>query len=226
LADHHGIFRASLRQLLAVPASVIKEVYGSNVRAGFRVVGEAATSEQTVRAVETANPDLLLLDVRMPPKSGLETVRELETHRDSMRTILLAGTLDKTELLTAIQLGVRGLVMKDSSTELLFEAIACVMAGQYWLGQTLVTDLIETVRPLIQTSRGARGELAFGLTRRERDVLALVVAGWPNKEIACKCNVSEETIKHHLTRMFAKVGASNRLELAMLATQRGLDRVQ
>jgi len=226
LADHHGIFRASLRQLLAVPASVIKEVYGADVRVSFRVVGEAATSEQTVRAVETANPDLLLLDARMPPKSGLETVRELETHRDSMRTILLAGTLDKTELLTAIQLGVRGLVMKDSSTELLFEAIACVMAGQYWLGQTLVTDLIETVRPLIQTSRSAGGELAFGLTRRERDVLALVVAGWPNKEIACKCNVSEETIKHHLTRMFAKVGASNRLELAMVATQRGLDCVQ
>lgn len=224
LADHHGIFRASLRQLLAVLPPVIKEVYGADVGAGFRVVGEAGSGEETVRVVESAKPDLLLLDLCMPPLSGLEALRELETHRDSMRTILLAGTVDRTQLLTAIQLGVRGLVLKDSSTELLFEAIGCVMAGQYWLGQTLVTDLIETVRPLIQSSRAAGGELAFGLTARERDVLTLVVAGWPNKEIACKCKVSEETIKHHLTRMFAKVGASNRLELAMVATQRGLDR--
>lgn len=223
LADHHGIFRASLRQLLAVPAPVIKEVYGADVGAGFRVVGEAKSGEETVKVVESTDPELLLLDPSMPPISGLEALRELETHRDRMRTVLLAENVDKTQLLTAIQLGVRGLVSKDSSTELLFKAIGCVMAGEYWLGQTLVTDLIETVRPLIKSSRAPGGELAFGFTPRERDVLALVIAGCPNKEIACKCNVSEETIKHHLTRMFAKVGASNRLELAMVATQRGLN---
>jgi two-component system nitrate/nitrite response regulator NarL len=97
-----------------------------------------------------------------------------------------------------------------------------VLAGRYWLGQTLVTDLLEEVRPLIQSSRAAGGRLAFGLTPREREVLTLIVAGYANKDIARECAVSEETIKHHLTRMFDKVGVSNRLELAMAATERGL----
>jgi len=222
LADHQSIFRASLRQLLAVPPSVIHEVYGVDVGAGFQVVGEAGTGEETVKVVEAVKPDLLFLDLSMPRMSGFDALRELESCRDDLRTILLAATINKTHLLTAVQLGVRGLVLKDSTTELLFEAIVCVMAGQYWLGQTLVTDLVEMVRPLIQSSRAAGGKLAFGLTCREREVLTKVIAGHSNKEIAQQCAVSEETIKHHLTRMFDKVGASNRLELAMVATQRGL----
>ncbi len=96
------------------------------------------------------------------------------------------------------------------------------MAGRYWLGQSLVSDLIETERPLIESSRGVGGKLAFGLTARERDVVTMVVSGWSNREIAAKCTVSEETIKHHLTHIFEKVGASNRLKLAMIATQRGI----
>jgi two-component system nitrate/nitrite response regulator NarL len=222
LADHHSIFRASLRQLLGVPPSVIQEVYGVDVGAGFQVVGEAGTGEETVRVVEAVKPDLLLFDLSMPRMSGLDALQELEGCRDDVRTIVLAATINRTHLLTAVQLGVRGVVLKDSTTELLFEAIVCVLAGRYWLGQTLVTDLVEMVRPLIQSSRGAGGKLAFGLTSREREVLSMVVAGHSNKEIAHRCAVSEETIKHHLTRIFDKVGASNRLELAMVATHRGL----
>lgn len=222
LADDLGIFRASLRHLFAVPPLVIKEVYGVDVGAGFQVVGEAESGEDTVRVVRSVMPDLLLLDLSMPRMSGLEALRELETCRDNLRTVLLAGMITKAHLLTAVQLGVRGIVLKDSTTELLFEAIACVMAGQYWLGQTLVTDLVEMVRPLIQSSRAAGGTRASGLTSREREILTMVVAGCPNKEVARQCAVSEETIKHHLTRIFDKVGVSNRLELTMLATQRGL----
>jgi two-component system, NarL family, nitrate/nitrite response regulator NarL len=223
LADNQSIFRASLRQLLAVPAPVLKDIYGVDVGAGFQVVGEAGSGEDTIRVVQSVEPDLLLLDLSMPRMSGLEALGELKPSGDNMRTILLAGTIGKPQLLTAVQLGVRGLVLKDSPTELLFEAIACVMAGQYWLGQTLVTDFIEMMRPLIESSRSAGGKLAFGLTRREREVLAMVAAGHPNKEIARQCAVCEETIKHHLTHIFDKVGASNRLELAMVAARSGLD---
>jgi DNA-binding NarL/FixJ family response regulator len=96
-----------------------------------------------------------------------------------------------------------------------------VLAGQYWLGPTLVTDLMESVRPLIQpASVAVPGGAA--LTRREREVIAGVVAGCANKEIAREFSVSEETVKHHLTRIFAKVGAANRVELAMLARAYGL----
>jgi DNA-binding NarL/FixJ family response regulator len=224
VADDESLFRASLRQLLAVPPPILNEVYGVDVAPGFDVVGEAGTGEETVRVVESIRPDLLLLDLSMPRMSGLEALRDLDACRDSMRTILLAGTVDRTQLVNAVHLGVRGLVLKDVSTEILFEAIACVMAGQYWLGQALVTDLLEIVRPLLQSSRATSGgPLTDRLTPRERQVLNLVVAGCSNKEIAQEFAVSEQTIKHHLTRMFDKVGASNRLELAMVATRHGLD---
>jgi two-component system nitrate/nitrite response regulator NarL len=222
LSDDECLFRASLRQLLAVPPPVIKDVYGVGVGAGFEVVGEAGSGEETVHVVKSVQPDLLLLDLSMPRMSGLEALRDLDMHRDGMRTILLAGTIDRHQLLTAVHLGVRGLLLKDVTTELLFEAMVSVMAGQYWLDQTLITDLLETVRPLIQSSTATGGKLAYGLTARERQVLTMVVAGSPNKEIARACSVSEQTIKHHVTRMFDKVGASNRVELAMLATRHGL----
>src|SRR5712692_2573525 len=223
LSDDESLFRASLRQLLTVPPSVIQDVYGVDVGPGFDVVGEAESGEDTVRMVRSVRPDLLLLDLRMPRMSGLDALRELAPIDDTPRTILLAGTIDRAQLLTAVHLGVRGLLLKDATTEVLFEAVACVLAGRYWLGQTLVTDLLEVVRPLIQSSTAAEGGLAFGLTPREREVLTLIVAGYANKDIAREFAVSEETIKHHLTRMFDKVGVSNRLELAMLATERGLD---
>ncbi len=216
LADDECLFRASLRQLLGVPPPVIKDVYGVDVGCGFEVAGEAASGEETVRVVRAVRPDLLLLDLQMPRMSGLDALRELADIQ--VQTILLAGTIGRPQLLTAVDLGVQGLVLKDSTTELLFEAITSVIAGQYWLGQTLVTDLLESVRPLIQSSKPA----TLGLTRREREVLTFVVAGYPNKDIARACAVSEETVKHHLTRIFDKVGVSNRLELAMIANQRGL----
>ena len=222
LSDDECLFRASLRQLLTGPPSVIKDVYGVDVGAGFEVVGEADSGEDAVRVVRSVRPDLLLLDLRMPRMSGIDSLRELTPIDNTLRTILLAGTIDRTQLLTAVHLGARGLLLKDATTEVLFEAIACVVAGRYWLGQTLVTDLLETVRPLIQSSTAAGGRPAFGLTPREREVLTLVVDGYANKDIAREFAVSEETIKHHLTHMFDKVGVSNRLELARVATERGL----
>jgi DNA-binding NarL/FixJ family response regulator len=222
LADDESLFRASLRQLLAVPPSVIQEVYGVDVGAGFEVVGEAGTGEDAVRVVGSARPDLLVLDLCMPRLSGLDALREMSSCRDQMRIILLAGCIDRAQLMSAVRLGVRGLLLKDAPTEVLFEAIMCVVAGQYWLGQSLVSDLLEIVRPLIQTSGVPGGPALSKLTPREQQVLRMVVAGHSNKEIAQQWTISEETIKHHLTRMFDKVGAANRVELAMLATRHGL----
>ena len=221
IADDEPIFRASLRQLLTAPPSVIHDVFGVDVGTGFDVVGEAGNGHHTIAAVRSASPDLLLLDLGMPGLCGLSALRELQRFSETMQTIVLSGHITQAHLVTALQLGVRGIVRKDESTELLFEAIMRVMAGLHWLGQSLVTDLIELVRTSAQ-SPNASVRQPFGLTPREREVLALVAAGYPNKEIARTCAVSEETIKHHLTRMFDKVGASNRLELAMLASQVGL----
>jgi len=223
LADDECLFRASLRQLLGAPGSIIRNVYGVDISVEFDVVGEAGSGEDTVAIVEKVQPDLLLLDLCLPRMSGLDALRAIGL-RQSMRTIVLAGDLGRGDLVAALNLGARGLVLKDASTTTLFEAIACVIAGQYWISQVLLTLLVETVRPFLQSpDLTALGGPTAKLTRRERQVLNLVIAGCSNREIAQQCSVSEQTVKHHLTRMFDKVGASNRLELAMVATQNGFD---
>jgi DNA-binding NarL/FixJ family response regulator len=223
LADDQHLFRTSLRHLLSVPPPVIKDAYGVDIGAGFRVVGEAASGEETIAVVQSAKPDLLLLDRAMPRMSGLEAIRNLGTCPDHMPIVLLAGAIGPTDLLSAIQLGVSGLILKGSTTERLFEAMISVIDGRCWLDESLVTDLMQAVRPLIQTSRKAGGGLAFGLTAREREVLKLVATGCPNKEIAERCAVSEETVKHHVTHIFDKVGVSNRAQLVLVASQCGFD---
>jgi two-component system, NarL family, nitrate/nitrite response regulator NarL len=221
LADDESMFRASLRQLLSVPPPVIKQVYGVDVGAGFEVIGEAGSGEDALAVVRATRPDLLLVDLSMPRSTGLDVLRELQSSADRPAAVVLAAAIDKRQLLTAVRLGARGVVLKDSTTELLFEAIMCVAAGSSWLGQALVADLMDLVGTLARDSHGVP-KTPFGLTARERELLTLVVAGYANKEIARQCSVSEETVKHHLTRMFGKVGASNRLELAMMASQSGL----
>ena len=222
LADDECLFRASLRQLLSVPPSVLRDVYGVDVGSGFEVVGEAGSGQQTIQVVRAVNPDLVLLDLSMPCMTGLEAVRGLVSGGGAFRTIMLAGSIERADLLQAVQLGVRGLLLKNAPTEVLFEAIMDVLAGRYWVGATLMTDLLETVRPLIPSSDQPASQTPWKLTARERQVLSMVAAAHGNKEIARRFAVSEETIKHHLTRLFAKVGASTRLELAMLATQHGI----
>jgi DNA-binding NarL/FixJ family response regulator len=222
VADDESMFRASLRQLLAVPPSVIRDAYAVEVGSGFEVVGEASSGEETVEIVRAAQPDLLLLDISMPRRSGLEALRDLQGCDGPPHTIILSATLDKPQLVTAIQLGARGVVRKDAATELLFEAMARVMAGASWVDQPLMSDLLDVVRTLPHPSCGGGGKQPFGLTRREREVLALVGEGCNNREIAQRFAVSEQTVKHHLTRIFDKVGAANRVELAFTAARHGL----
>jgi two-component system, NarL family, nitrate/nitrite response regulator NarL len=222
VADNEWMFRASLRQLLTAPPPVVKDVYGVDIGDGFNVVGESGSGLDTMAIVESTKPDLLLLDVDLPQMSGLDVIRGLQPFRGTMRTIILAGVIKRGDLLKAVQLGVRGVVLKDAATEVLFEAIVAVLTGRCWLDQVLVADLMEIVSALPDPATTACDRRPFGLTRREREVMTLVAAGYPNKEIAKTCAVSEETIKHHLTRIFDKVGASNRLELAVFATESGL----
>ena len=222
IADDEWMFRASLRQLVTAPPSVVKDVYGIDVGAGFTVVGEAGSGEDTVAVVQSTAPDLLLLDLDMPRMSGLDVIHALQGACGTLSTLILAGDIRKSDLFKAVQHGVRGVVLKDATTEMLFEAIVSVLVGRYWLDQALVADLMEMVGVLANPANPAACPRPFGLTPREREVLALVVTGYPNKEIARTCAVSEETVKHHLTRIFDKVGVSNRVELAVLATESGL----
>src|SRR5262245_61953936 len=209
IADDHPIVRYGLRRLLEDGAE-------------FRVVGEAADGREAVALARELSPDVLLLDVAMPRLSGLEALRQLSISQSPVLTVLLGESLDNGKLVEAVRLGARGVVFKDAPPSLLAKALRSVMAGQYWVGRDTVGDLVRS----LQESRSAPAAPDAGpgsrLTPREREMIAAVTAGRSNKEIAAKLAVSEDTVKHHLTNIFDKLGLSNRIELAVFAVENRL----
>ena len=203
IADDHQMFRVGLRKLLETEPS-------------FRVIGEAGDGDEAVALVRRLHPDVMLLDLAMPKMPGLEALRELATVTTPCRIILLAAAIEKKQIVEALQLGARGVVLKHSATSLLFKCIRRVMAGEYWVGRESVADLVLHLRRLPTSARGPVNN-SFGLTPRELQIVATVVAGYSNKEIAQHFAISEDTVKHHLSSIFDRLGVSNRLELALFA---------
>ena len=209
IADDHTIFRKGLRSVL-------------EAEAGFIVVGEAADGEQAVDLCRSLEPHVLLLDLVMPGQSGMDALAELATSPTPLRTILLTAGIETAEIVKALQLGAAGVVLKSAPTELLFKSIRSVMAGQHWIGREAVSDLVEALREQMAASTEKPARKRFGLTAREVEITSSVVAGLSNREIARKLSLSEDTVKHHLTNIFNKMGASNRLELALFAVHHRL----
>jgi two-component system, NarL family, nitrate/nitrite response regulator NarL len=210
IADDHPIFRRGLRNLL-------------EAEPGFAIVGEASDGEEAIRLARSVQPDVLLLDVAMPGLSGMDALAELAgTPEPTFRTILLTASIEKAEIVKALQLGAAGVVLKSSATELLLKSIRSVMAGEHWIGREAVADLVQALRVYVDAPAEKPARERFGLTARELEITSAVVAGLSNKEIAKKFTLSGDTVKHHLTNIFDKVGASNRLELALFAVHHRL----
>lgn len=205
IADDHPVFRQGL-------VSVFRN------EPEFTIVGEATDGRQALELTKKLNPDILLLDLVMPHLTGLETLRELAGSATPVRTIVLTASIEKEQIAQALQLGARGILLKDAATEILLAGIRTVMNGQFWVGQNKVTDLVEILRTYMPASAEPEGpKQTFGLTARELDVVSAIVSGFTNREIAGKFSISEQTVKHHLRNIFDKVGVSNRLELALFA---------
>ena len=195
IADDHGILRYGLCKLL-------------EAEQGFEVVGEACIGQEAVEVTRRVEPDILLLDLAMPGLPALEVLRELNDKSLPTRTIILTANIEPDEVVKALQLGARGLVMKQSATQLLTEAMRTVMAGHYWVGRKSVSELIDALRSRPAWSNDPK----FGLTARELEIMSAVTTGLSNREIAKKFGLSQATVKHHLTRISAKLGVGYRLE--------------
>jgi two-component system nitrate/nitrite response regulator NarL len=211
IADDHPIFRDGLRRLLETEPDL-------------KVIGEACDGAEAVRLAKQLKTDILLLDLAMPRHPGLEALREMSSasNQHAVRVILLTAAAEKAQIVEALQLGARGVVLKDSATQLLLKAIHTVMAGEYWVGRESVSNLVQYLRTLVQSSGEEARQKKFGLTPRELEIVSAVVAGYSNKETAEYFKISEDTVKHHLSNIFDKLGVSTRLELALFAVNQSL----
>src|SRR5215469_7271951 len=187
IADDHPIFRDGLRRLLESERD-------------FEVVAEASDGVEAVILVRKLKPEVLLLDLAMPRRHGLEALREMSSSSMPVRVILLTAAAEKSQIVEALQLGARGVVMKDSATQILLRSIRAVMNGEYWVGRESVSDLVQYLRSLMESAATPK-QRKYGLTPRELEIVSAVVAGYANKEIAEHFKISEDTVKHHLSNI-------------------------
>src|SRR5690242_13429940 len=209
IADDHPIFRDGLRRLL-------------ESERGFKVIAEACDGVEAVEFVRKLKPEILLLDLAMPRRPGLEALRELSAASTPVRVILLTAAAEREQIVEALQLGARGVVLKDCGTEVLLKSIQAVMNGEYWVGREPLSNLMQYLRGLMDASSKISRQKRYGLTPRELEIISAVVAGYANKDIAEHFKISEDTVKHHLSNIFDKVGVSTRLELALFAVNQSL----
>jgi DNA-binding NarL/FixJ family response regulator len=206
IADDRPISRDGLRWLI-------------ETQPGLLIVGETGPNSEASVLVRERQADVLLLDFPADGRPALETLRQIAASDSSVRTIILAENIDSPDVATALQLGARGVVLKESAAEVLFKSIHSVIAGRYWIDSDDVSDAPASLRTLEVQRRHRR---AFGLTPRELAIVRAVVAGYTNQEIAHNLSITENTVKSHLTHIFNKLGASNRVELALFAAHHGL----
>jgi two-component system, NarL family, nitrate/nitrite response regulator NarL len=207
--DDHPVFRYGLRRLL-------------ESEAGFSVVGEASDGLQAVRLARELSPHVMILDLAMPDRPGLEVLRELDVGHSTLRAIILTAAIEKSDIAQALQLGARGIVLKEAATEVIIESIRTVMKGQFWVGRETVSDLVQLLQQLMPRNNSTPRTANFGLTQRELEVVTAITAGYTNREIAQKLRLSEQTVKHHVTNIFDKLGLSNRMELVLFAVSHHL----
>ncbi len=199
LAEDHPVVRAGLESLLANADDV-------------ELVGAVGDGEEAVAKAKELSPDVVLIDLSMPRLDGIEATRRILAADAEIRVVVLTAFSDRERILGALDAGALGYLLKDATPEELLGAIRAAARGEAPLAPRAASELL--------AARAGRREAE--LTGREREVLALVAEGLPNKLIAHRLEISEKTVKAHLTRVFARIGVSDRTQAALWARRHGI----
>jgi DNA-binding NarL/FixJ family response regulator len=199
IADDHGVVRAGLQQLAATFE-------------GVEVVGVAADGAEAVELCVDASPDVVLMDIEMPGLDGIEATRRIVEESPETQVVALTSFSDRERILRALDAGAVGYILKDAAPEELAHAIQAASRGESPLDP-------KAARELLAARRVPAGEDL--LSEREREVLALVAAGLPNKLISRRLGISEKTVKAHLTSVFRTIGVTDRTQAALWAARHG-----
>jgi two-component system nitrate/nitrite response regulator NarL len=204
VADDHPVVRFGVKNMLMNEP-------------GFEVVGEAEDGDDAITQTLEFEPDILLLDLSMPRLPGLEAMRAIMAKSPRVKIVLLTATISTQQVIEALQIGARGIVLKDSVAGDLTHSLRAVLSGDYWIGGKRVVNLLSALHELTAQAAAVPERKTYGLTPRELEVVSCIVEGCSNRDIAKQFSISEETVKRHLSNVFDKTGVSTRLELALFA---------
>lgn len=199
IADDHSMIREGLKQLIELDPD-------------FFVVGQAANGLEAIEKVNNLKPDVLLLDINMPKMNGLETLEELRKTGNDVKIIMLTIHNEVEYLIKAIDTGCNGYILKDSDSTVLKKAIMTVYGGDSYIQPAIIPKLNVGL-----TQKSKSMDKLSSLTQRELEVLKLIAEGMFNKEIAAKLNISERTVKNHISNIFKKIEVSDRTQAAVFA---------
>jgi DNA-binding NarL/FixJ family response regulator len=210
IVDDHAVMRMGLRALFEGQPDLL-------------VVGEAATGAEAVAAASCGQPDLIVLDLDLGGENGSDSIPALRAAAPGARVLILTGVRDPALSRQAMRHGAIGLVRKEQAATVLLQAIRKVHAGEVWLERTMLAHVLtELQRASAAPARGPEAAKLATLRPRERDIIALVSAGCKNRDIATRLRITETTVRHHLTGIFAKLQVPDRIGLLVYAYRYGL----
>ena len=204
IADDHSLIREGLKNLLELEGDI-------------EVVAEAEDGMQCLDKLEYISPDVLLLDINMPKKNGLEVLRVLKDRKSKVKVLVLTVHNETEYLMKAVDIGIDGYVLKDSESSELKKAIFAIVDGETYIQPSLIPAL--NSKMIEKDKDGAKIDL---LTRRELEVLKLLAVGMYNKEVAEKLDISERTVKNHVSNIFKKIEVTDRTQAAVFAIRNNL----
>jgi len=207
LVDDHEVVRLGLKTLL-------------EDQSWIRVVAEAGSAKEALLAAESYQPDVVVMDIRLPDKSGIEACQALISRWPKMRVIMLTSYADDELIFKALQAGASGYVLKQVGNRPLIDGLDAIRRGESLLDPVVTSKVIARVR---ESERQRQQEAFRDLSEREIEVLALVAEGKSNAEIAAELSLSKKTVGHHVSAILAKLGLSNRIEAATYAVRHHIE---